>query len=189
MIVFKTVTSAEEIFQLLELQKNNLLKNLSEEEINTQGFVTVIHDYETLKKMNNIEPSIIAKKDDLVIGYLLAMTKKSKNDIPVLIPMFNVFENIHYNSRKISAYNYLVVGQVCIAQEWRGQGILDDCYAAYRKHFCKKYDFAITEIQTKNQRSVKAYLRVGFSIIHSYEDENHDGWEIVLWDWKSESKR
>ncbi len=78
MIVFKSVTSAEEIFQLLELQKINLPKNLSEVEINTHGFVTVIHDYETLKKMNNIEPSIIAKKDDLVIGYLLAMTKKSK---------------------------------------------------------------------------------------------------------------
>ncbi|MEP7230558.1 MAG: GNAT family N-acetyltransferase [Ginsengibacter sp.] len=185
MIVYKKVDSSEEIQQVLDLQKINLPQNLTEEEIKDQGFVTVIHSYDTLKKMNDIEQSIIAKNDDHVIGYLLAMTGKSKQDIPVLIPMFGVFDNIIYDNKKISSYEYLVVGQVCIAKEWRGQGILDDCYQSYKKHFSDKYDFAITEISTKNKRSVNAHLRIGFKIIYNYTDSNGIEWEIVLWDWRS----
>ncbi len=185
MIVYKKVDLSEEIRQVLHLQKINLPQNLTEEEIKDQGFVTVIHSYETLRKMNDIEQSIIAKNDDHVIGYLLAMTGKSKEDIPVLTPMFKVFDNIIYDDKKISSYKYLVIGQVCIAKEWRGQGILDNCYQSYKKHFSDKYDFAITEISTKNKRSVNAHLRIGFKIIHSYTDSNGVEWEIVLWDWRS----
>ncbi len=184
MVIYATVKSKEEILQVLDLQKSNLPQNLTEEQISTQGFVTVIHSYETLKKMNNIEPGIIAKKDERVIGYLLAMTQKSKNDIPILIPMFNVFDNMIYDNKKVSAYKYLVVGQVCIAKDWRGQGILDDCYIAYKKHFSDRYDFAITEIDRTNKRSVNAHLRIGFKIIHNYKDLSGVEWEIVLWDWR-----
>jgi len=60
--------------------------------------------------------------------------------------MFELFDTISYNNERISAYNYLVVGQVCIDKAWRGQGILDHCYAAYRNYYRTKYDFAITEI-------------------------------------------
>ncbi len=185
MIVYTTVKSREEILEVLDLQKINLQQNLTKEEIKTQGFVTVIHSYDTLKRMNDIEQSIIAKNNDEVIGYLLAMTRKSKNDIPVLIPMFDAFDNVIYDNKKISVYKYIVVGQVCIAKEWRGQGILDDCYMAYKKHFSDKYDFAITEIQSKNKRSVNAHLRIGFKVIHSYKDLDGIEWDIVLWDWRN----
>ncbi|MEP6583094.1 MAG: GNAT family N-acetyltransferase, partial [Ginsengibacter sp.] len=134
MVAYTTVKSDEEILQVLDLQKNNLPQNLSDAEIKSQGFVTVVHSYEILKEMNDIEASIIAKNGDDVIGYLLAMTKHSGNDIPVLIPMFEVFDNVIYDSKKISVCNYIVVGQVCIAKEWRGQGILDDCYLAYKEY-------------------------------------------------------
>ncbi len=185
MVFYTTIKSREEIMQVLNLQKNNLPQNLTEEQINTQGFVTVIHSYDTLEKMNDIEASIIAKNDDQVIGYLLAMTRESKDDIPVLVPMFEIFDNVVYDNKKISVYKYIVVGQVCIDKEWRGQGILGDCYSSYKTHFLKKYDFAITEIQTKNKRSVNAHLRIGFKIIHSYKDNDGTEWEVVLWDWRS----
>ncbi len=159
MVVYSTVKSQNEILQVLDLLKKYLPKNLTEDEINSQGFVTVIHSYDTLKKMNDIEKSIIAKNDNLVIGYLLAMTKESRNDIPVLIPMFEVFDNVIYDSKKISSYKYLVVGQVCIAKYWRGRGILDDCYLGYKKHFSSKYDFAITEIDVSNKRSINAHFK------------------------------
>lgn len=50
--------------------------------------------------MNAIEQSVIAKDEGKIIAYLLAMTKKSKADIPVLIPMFEKFEKL--NSRQTS---------------------------------------------------------------------------------------
>jgi len=186
MIVYTTAKTNEEILQILELQKCNLPQNLTEEQIATQGFVTVVHSFDTLKKMNSIEQSIIAKDDDRVIGYLLAMTGESKNDIPVLIPMFNAFDNAIYNNKKISEYKYIVVGQVCIAEGWRGQGILDNCYREYRKHFMDKYDFAITEILDKNKRSINAHRRIGFETVHSYPATGDNEWKVVLWDWRND---
>src|ERR1700690_3567845 len=102
MIYFIAVKSDDEIFQIIELQKNNLPQNLTDEQIASQGFVTVIHSFETLKKMNNTEASIIAKDDETVVGYLLAMTTDSKNEFPVLIPMFKAFDEVIYQDKKIS---------------------------------------------------------------------------------------
>ena len=99
--------------------------------------------------------------------------------------MFDVFDNVMYNSKKISAYNYIVVGQVCIAAGWRGQGILDNCYSEYKRHFRDKYDFAITEIHDTNKRSLNAHRRIGFDTIHSYPAPGGDEWKIVLWDWRN----
>ena len=181
-----TITTSqtdEDLLQILELQKRNLAKNLSQEEIDREGFVTVSHSFEDLKKMNGYEQSIIAKEGNTVVAYLLAMTEKSKHDIPVLVPMFEVFNTITYNEKKISAYHYLVVGQVCVGKGFRGKGVLDNCYQAYKKAFGKKYDFAITEIAQKNIRSLKAHHRVGFKTVHQYTDFNGIDWDIVLWGW------
>ena len=185
MIVYTTAQTDEEIVQILELQKTNLPQNLTNEQMATQGFVTVDHSFDILKRMNTTEQSIIAKDNDRVIGYLLAMTREARNDIPVLIPMFEAFDNFVYDNKKISEYKYIVVGQVCIAEAWRGQGILDDCYTAYKKHFRNKYDFAITEIHIKNKRSINAHYRIGFNSVHIYLDPKGDEWNIVLWDWRN----
>ena len=185
MIEYTTSKTNQDLLQILELQKRNLPQNLTAEKKSLQGFVTVMHSFETLFKMNSIEKSIVAKDGDQVIGYLLAMTKASKDDIPILIPMFNEFDNILYRGKKIAEYNYLVVGQVCVDEAYRGQGILDECYTEYKEHFKNKYDFAITEIHTSNKRSIRAHQRIGFEIIHNYKDPDGDLWEVVLWDWRA----
>lgn len=183
MIYFTTIKSDEEIYQVIALQKDNLPQSLSQEQMDSQGFVTVVHSFETLKKMNEIEASIIAKDDDKVIGYLLAMTNASRDAIPILIPMFDAFDQVIYNDKKIASFNYLVVGQVCVAEGYRGKGVLDDCYQAYKEHFKNKYDFAITEINKNNQRSIRAHKRIGFELVHSYKDAIGNEWYIVLWNW------
>ena len=184
MIVYTTSKTDKDLLQILELQKNNLQAGLTNEQITTQGFVTVSHSFSDLQKMNTLEESIIAKDQDRVIAYLLAMTEKSKLDIPVLIPMFEVFDNITFHDRKISDYQYIVVGQVCVAEGYRGKGILDNCYSEYKKHFENKYDFAITEISSRNQRSLNAHKRIGFDTIYEYQAPDGETWSIVLWNWK-----
>ena len=133
--------------------------------------------------MNEIEPHIIAKSDDKVIAYLLAMTSASKDNIPVLKPMFAIFDNIYFNNKAVSAYNYIVVGQVCVDKAFRGQGVLDNCYEAYERTFNDKYDFAITEIAVRNNRSINAHKRIGFSQLHSYTAPDGEKWSIVIWKW------
>jgi hypothetical protein len=184
MIVYTTSKTDKELSEILDLQKNNLPQNLSESEIKSQGFVTVCHSFEDLKKLNTYEQHLIMKNENKVIGYLLAMTKNSKNDIPVLIPMFEAFDKIHFKKKLISEYNYIVVGQVCIDKNYRGQGLLDNSYAAYKNFFKEKYDFAITEIAITNTRSINAHKRIGFFEIHRFIDAGGTEWSIVLWDWK-----
>ena len=184
MIIYTTGNSKNDLEGILDLQKRNLASSLTEGEIQNEGFVTVDHSYQQLEGLNAHEKHIIAKDNEKVIGYLLAMTKQSRLDIPVLIPMFELFDTISYNNKKISGYNYLVVGQVCIDKAYRGQGILDHCYETYRQHYSTKYDFAITEIATTNSRSLKAHKRIGFKEINIYISPDQTEWSVVLWDWK-----
>lgn len=182
-MIFTTSQTDQDLSQILELQKKNLAQFLSQEEINRDGFVTVHHGFEDLKKMNSHEQSVIAKENDTVVAYLLAMTQQSKHDIPTLVPMFEIFNQIAFRGKKISEYNYLVVGQVCVAKEFRGKGVLADCYDEYKKRFEKKYDLAITEIAQSNPRSMKAHERIGFKTIYQYREANGTDWNIVVWDW------
>ena len=182
-LIYTTSKSEQDLAGIIELQKNNVAANLTAEEISNQGFVTVIHSLADLAKMNNIEQHIICKHKEKVIAYLLAMTAKSKNDIPILIPMFEIFKEVFYMGRPVSNYNYIVVGQVCVDKDYRGQGVLDRCYDTYKNFFKNRYDFAITEIASRNLRSINAHKRIGFSEAHRYTSPNMEEWSIVVLDW------
>ncbi len=183
MITYTTSATDNDLQGIIHLQRKNLPAGLTREEMQSQGFVTVVHSLDDLRKMNDIEQNIIAKDDDEVIAYLLAMTKKSRTQFPVLFPMFDLFDKLSYNDRMVSDYNYMVVGQVCVDKQYRGQGLLDNCYAEYKNRFNGKYDFAITEIATKNQRSMQAHKRIGFETIYEYKAPDNEAWSIVVWNW------
>jgi len=186
MIDYVTSETKEDLSGILALQKINLSESLTKEEIKSQGFVTVVHNYDQLKKLNDIEKFIIAKDKNKIIAYLLAMTEQSKSELPVLIPMFDTFNSILFKGKIIASYNYIVVGQVCVAKQYRGQGILDNCYTTYKNHFKGKYDFTITEIDAKNMRSLNAHKRIGFTEIYRYFSSDNTEWCIVLWNWQKE---
>jgi GNAT superfamily N-acetyltransferase len=188
MIVYATAETENDLKGILNLQKANLTNNLSPDEIKNQGFVTISHSFEDLKKLNEIEKHIVAKDEDKVIAYLLAMTAQSKDNIPILFPMFEIFNKISFAGILISNYHYILVGQVCIAKDYRGKGILDRAYYKYKDQFEHKYDFAITEIAITNPRSINAHKRIGFKEIYRYKDPGKTEWVIVLWDWKVSSE-
>lgn len=184
MIVFTPAQTDKDLQGILALQKANLAANLSADEITSQGFVTVVHSFDDLKKMNETERHVIAKEGDNVIAYLLAMTPAAKNDIPVLRPMFQIFDNLLFHGEAVSSYQYIVVGQVCVDKGYRGRGVLDACYLAYREAFAPKYAFAVTEIATRNTRSIAAHKRIGFQELHRYTAPGGEEWSIVIWNWQ-----
>jgi L-amino acid N-acyltransferase YncA len=111
------------------------------------------------------------------------MTTATKVDFPILIPLFDLFEKIEYKGKPISSYNYMIVGQTCIDKMYRGKGVLQKLYAAYMDRFRSSYNFAITEIATKNLRSRHAHEKIGFQTIHEYAASDGIGWSIVLLEW------
>lgn len=184
MLQFKLTESNSELQGILDLQQANLLSEISEMESAEQGFVTVKHCMEQLEMMHRIEPHVIAKDGDQVIGYILAMTKASRDLVPVLVPMFNQFDQVEYFGKIVADFDFMVIGQICVDKNYRGQGIFDYMYEHYRNTFSDRYDFAITEIALSNLRSLNAHQRVGFRIIHKFSDSTQD-WAIVIWDWKN----
>lgn len=180
---FTTINNDEDIQQVLALQRANLSTQVSLEVAASQGFVTVQHDFDLLKKMNEAIPQVIAKEGDQVVGYALVMLPSFQDLIPVLKPMFLLFDSIEYFGKKITGYQYYVMGQICVAESHRGAGIFDGMYQKHRELYQGKFDFIVTEIATRNIRSLRAHQRVGFEAVHSFQDET-DYWEIVVWDWK-----
>ena len=182
--VFKPITTDQQIREIIELQRINLTKNLSESEVSSQGFVTVEHEFESLKKMNQLEPGILLEEHGNLGGYCLAMVRNYGTEIPILFNLFRKLDTLPYDGQLLSTYSYIVVGQVCIARKHRGQGLFDKMYAAYRKHLAPNYQMAITEVSGKNVRSLKAHWRVGFKTILEYQNEAGQDWHIILWDWR-----
>jgi ribosomal protein S18 acetylase RimI-like enzyme len=182
-LVYTTAASDKDLQGIIELQRDNLPVNLTHDIILKEGFVTVVHNLHDLQEMNAVEQHVICKGNEKIIAYLLAMTAAAQHDIPVLIPMFNLFRTILYHGKPVADHNYIVVGQVCVDKNYRGQGILDKCYDTYRNRFENKYDFAITEIATRNTRSIKAHQRIGFTEIYRYTSPDSEEWSIVVWQW------
>ncbi len=97
--------------------------------------------------------------------------------------MISHTDQLYYNNRLLSSYNYYVMGQICVAKNYRGKGLVNIMYQHHKKLFQHLYDFVITDISTSNQRSVRAHEKAGFKTIHTYHDAM-DQWNVVLWTWE-----
>jgi len=181
-VTIKLAGTEAELSQILALQSANHRDNLSEESRKDSGFVTVRHNLELLKKMNAAAGQVIAKAGDEVVGYALVMLKEFSPLIPVLQPMFNMFNTLVYGDRPLNTYRYYVMGQICVAESHRGKGVFQQLYEGHKQFYAQQFDLCLTEVSSSNRRSMRAHDKVGFKVIHTFEDKT-DRWNIVAWDW------
>jgi len=182
MIEFTHPASQADLEQILALQEKNLVASISAETRASQGFVTVKHTLPLLTEMNEAAPQIIAKAENKVVGYALVMLKEFQDKVPVLKPMFTMLSTLQYLGQLQADCRYYVMGQICVDEAFRGQGIFDGLYQKHKEVYSPVFDVCITEISSSNTRSLKAHHRVGFKTIHTFKDMT-DNWEIVSWDW------
>lgn len=182
----KLLESEEELLGILKLQEENYVKNIPSEQKESNGFVTVKHDLPLLQKMNDAVQQIIAIEEERVIAYALVMRKELRDAIPVLVPMFDMFNQIEYQGKKLSEHSFYVMGQICIAASHRGSGLFQALYTKHKEVYSDKFDLCITEVSSSNLRSMKAHEKVGFQTIHTFSDKT-DEWNILVWDWKDKS--
>lgn len=177
-VTYTRATTEKELYQILDLQRQNMAKGLSQDELVKEGFITVGHTFALLKKMNDACPHIITKDGDAVVGYALVMLRSFKNEIPVLRPMFDTADAL------LPGSNYVAMGQICIAKSHRRQGIFKGMYQYYRQQLQNDYDCLFTEVATANQRSLQAHKAVGFEVLKTQITDGVS-WELVNWDWTS----
>ena len=183
-IKITTAEGEKDLQQILILQGANHISNISAENHVENGFLTVKHDLPVLIKMAQEIQQVIAKDGDEVIGFALSMIRSFSSLVPILVPMFSLFETIKYRGKFLNEYNYYVMGQICVAKEYRGKGIFDQLYLKHKELFSDQFELCVTEISVRNLKSLKAHLRVGFEVVYSFKDETEE-WNIVIWDWKN----
>ncbi len=177
-----TVQHRAELEQILALQRKNLKQALSEEELRSQGFVTLQHDLAALEQMHALAPSIVAHQGSQMVAYALMMPRESRALMPVLVPMFELFDRLTYQGRPLNDYRFYVMGQICVDKAHRGKGLVELLYQKHREVYQERFDFMITEVSCRNLRSLRAHERAGFQTVHTYRDAT-DEWAVVLWDW------
>ena len=179
-IIYKRAETPEELHGILSLQAQNKEDVIPQEEILNEGFVYVNHDIQVLGKMNAKHPQIIAVVNKHVVGYALIMDNSLKNEIPSLVPMFDMINQCQFQNRTILTAEYIIMGQICIAKPYRRMGIFRGLYEKMKKTVGDQFKYIITEIAIRNQRSLQAHIAVGFSEIQRYFDTEGEYWSIVL---------
>ncbi|WP_149303930.1 GNAT family N-acetyltransferase [Pareuzebyella sediminis] len=173
MITYGRVHSKKELHQILALQRKNLPMAISQLEREREGFVTVVHTFEMLEKMNDACPHLIAKSQGQVVGYALCMHPKFAEDIEVLRPMFK-----EINALFPKVVDYMAMGQICIEKKYRKKGIFRMLYRTMLDVLRPEYSTIITEVDSTNERSLQAHYAIGFKNLNVYRSGNRE-WQIV----------
>ncbi|MCV6630992.1 MAG: GNAT family N-acetyltransferase [Flavobacteriaceae bacterium] len=171
-ITYTRTKTKEDLQQILELQKTNLPDKSKIKTQQKEGFVTVKHQLGDLQLMHQRCPHFVAKHQNNIIAYALSMHPDFRNQIEILQPMFDQIELFHPKE------DYMVMGQICINQAYRKQGIFRKLYQHMCRELQEDYCYIITEIDEKNQRSLQAHLAIGFENIHQFLHQNTQ-WILV----------
>ena len=164
--------AVRELEQILALQRASLAPT-------ADGFVTVEHTLDVLKAMHAQLPSLVAVDEQGdVVAYALSMARELRPMLPILAPMFARLDALP----ALAGMRWYVMGQICVAGAWRGRGVFDALYAAHRAEYAGRFDAIVTEIATRNGRSMRAHARVGFVELDRYRDAT-DEWSVVAWRW------
>lgn len=182
------VSSPNEIIGIRDLQALNLKQNITAQEAIEQGFLTAAYTIEYLQEMNTVFPSVIAKDGDKVIGYALVTTKDIRKGHDLIEGLFDAIDACEYNGKLLRDVNYVVVGQLCIAKEFRGQDLVQKLYGHFRDCLSSEFTYLVTDVAKANVRSLKAHKKRGFQVINELTYGGF-GWDIVLWDWNAADQR
>lgn len=181
LVEFITVSTAREVDEIHALQAANLVSALTPETIASQGFVTVRHDPSVLLRMNQVAPAIIAKADGRVVGYALVMPRDFAAHVPILKPLFELLDTLAWNGAPLAdSSRWFVMGQICIANGYRGMGIFDGLYRTMALVYGDRFDLTVTEVSARNTRSLRAHARVGFQTLHTYDNATTgEKWHVI----------
>ncbi len=176
-IEYKRAETDKELREILDLQQENHLSAVNDTEKQKEGFVTVKHSFDILKKMNDECPHIIACYNNKVVGYALCMSPVFKDQIPILKPMFKQIDSL------VTTQSYIVMGQICIDKAFRKKGIFKGLYTFMQKELRDSYKMVITEVDTENTRSLNAHYAVGFKLLKKYSSGGQN-WDLIAWYFK-----
>ena len=108
-VLIKRVTENWEIEGIKALEEANNLVNISREESDKEGFVTASYSIELLRKMNEIQPSIIALYENKVVGYAMVTDKELYGQHTLLDSLFDALVDMNYQGKKFGGAKVVII--------------------------------------------------------------------------------
>ena len=105
-------------------------------------------------------------------------------DVPILRPLFERLETLSWRGTALRDNpRWFVMGQICVADGYRGKGIVDGLYRTMAERYGDRFDFTVTEVATRNTRSLRAHARVGFQSVEVYTaPDTGEEWNVIALD-------
>jgi hypothetical protein len=169
----------QDIPGIFSLQEKYLFGNLSQEQ-RLDGFVTTPF---TLEQIENV-----IKENELFVGVdqrnIAAYTFTGSWDFfsqwPIFPYMNSRFPYLQFKGSKLTLNNSFEYGPVCIAMEYRGQGLLSLLFEEMRKELVRKYPIAVTFINKLNTRSFNAHVnKLNWTVIDEFRYNDKDYWGLA----------
>lgn len=184
MIKVSFVSSLTEMERISALNTLNRKSLLDADTIRMQGFVTWAYPVKLLEGMHSYAPSVIAAEGDQLAGYALTAPLECASIHPELASLLEKMQVVRYQGRPLTDYRHYIMGQLCVAEAYRGQGVVELLYQFHRQQFAPRYELMVLTIATANTRSIRVHERIGFQEVHHFED-HHGAWKAYVWDWRS----
>jgi ribosomal protein S18 acetylase RimI-like enzyme len=184
MITITRVSNTSELEAIRNLQQLNLKENISPTEAEDQGFLTASYSMEFLTQMHESSPAIVAKEGDTIAGYALVAVQSVRQHHDLIAGLFDAIDALPFDGKPMAELKYVVVGQLCVAKEYRGMGLVQKMYNHFRDCLQDSYDYCATDVAQANTRSLKAHKKTGFQVAGTL---TYGGvpWDIVVWKWKN----
>ena len=177
-ITLATLQDAD-VDSLCSLQEHNLRANLSLQEQQRGGYLSIAFSVDEFAAFNRDLGVLVARMKHEVVAYCCISSAGFNAKLPILEQIVKRIEgySVPGASKLPTLATSCIWGPVCIAEPWRGNEILQKLFT-YAGSISKQagYDFCFSFVSTGNPRSLKAHLKLPFREIDkvSHNDNEFD---------------
>ena|SRR3989344_4022555 len=179
--IMVTAAGPKDIAAIKRLQELNHFKNVSAQERKKRGFVSVETSKEVLLQIARRTGIVVAKANNELIGYEMPLPLEQAKTITLLEPFIARFDSVTYKGRKISDYNLVIAGQICVGKEYSGKGVPEIMHPYLLHMILKgKFDLLVTEVSGQNTRSLHVSVeKLGFQLADQYCADGQSWYVLV----------
>ena len=160
--------------EILALHASNHAKNVAPD-ARAGGFLTIdiaLSDLETLHEKRSVWAARDAQSGALA-GYVLA----APWDFYTRWPMFRTQTDrfpFSFNGTPLNVENSFQYGPICVAQAFRGRGLVANLLETVKARYRDEYRFGATFINVANARSMAVHRKLGFLTVDHWQTNGNE---------------
>ncbi|VEA73083.1 Uncharacterised protein [Serratia rubidaea] len=152
---------------ILALQAQNVPEHLSAEQ-RRQGFIVSTMDEAQLARINAALGILVAEAEGELAGFVCLTQANVQPRPEVVDAMLATLEPQRFDGRPINQQRYFLYGPVCLAQRWRGKGVLKQLFAAVKAHTRASYDLGFSLLTTLTRTRSPPSARAGMTTVTTF---------------------